>query len=62
MKSRKNQNASSQFNTNEDPCEISSDKLGEIFRKYHPMEANKSLKVDDEYMKRFEKLFGAVAK
>jgi len=34
-------------------------KLKKIFHKYHPMENNKSLKVDDEYMKRFEMLFGA---
>jgi len=32
--------------------------LKKIHRKYHPMEVNKSLKVDGEYMKRFEMLFG----
>jgi len=53
-----NKNISLQINKDKNTSEISSEELGEIFRKYHPMEANKSLKVDDEYMKRFEKLFG----
>jgi len=59
MKSRKNQNASSQFNTGEGHCELSIKELAKIQRKYHPQENDLFDMADDEYMKRFEMLFGA---
>ena len=43
-----NKNISLKINKDKNTSEISSEELGEIFRKYHPMEVNKSLKVDDE--------------
>jgi len=57
MKSN-DQTITSQSNTGEESCELLIKELGRIHRNYHPMEINKSLKVDDEYMKRFEMLFG----
>jgi len=60
MEYKYQQTASRQANTNMYFHTLTKykEELNEIHRNYHPMEANKLLKVDDEYMKRFEKLFG----
>ena len=43
---------------NENTYEISDKELGRIYRKYHPQENDFFSIVDDEYMKRFEMVFG----
>jgi len=46
-------------NVGEESCELYSKELAKIHRKYHPQENDLFDMVDDEYMKRFEMLFGA---
>ena len=58
MRLNNNQTTASLFNVDEELYENLIKELGKIHCIFHPMETNKSLKVDDEYMKRFELLFG----
>ena len=59
MKSNKIQTITSQSKTSEASSELSDKELGRIYRRYHPQEHDLFDAVDDEYMKRFEMLFGA---
>jgi len=58
MKFNENQTTTSLSNVGEESCELYSKELAKIHRKYHPQENELFDMVDDEYMKRFEKLFG----
>ena len=40
------------------PAKAEIEELRKIYRKYHPQENDKSLKVDDEYKKRLENVLG----